>query len=137
MATEGFPRVAILGGVFTKITPGVVKWIGSTVAIGSGCAGGVSSSVLKNELESGEDLVEANRKALLSFFSEMSGTVVGSIISGIGAELQAAASLTKNPKRGLAVKYFFGTFAASVGSGFLCFEGWEYLERNRQNHGSK
>ena len=133
MATEGFPRVAILGGVFTKITPGVVhKWIGSTVAIGSGCAGGVSSSVLKNELDSGEDLVEAKSEgfAFVSC-SGMSGTVVGSIISGIGAELQAAASLTKNPKRGLAVKYFFGTFAASVGSGFLCFEGWEYLEGNR------
>ena len=101
------------------------------MAIGSGCAGGVSSSsVLKNELDLGEDIEDLKGIILIS------GIVSGSMFSGVQAEMQAEAILIKNPK-GVLAKYSFGTFMASVGSAFLCFEGWEYLESNRQNHGSK
>ena len=138
MATEGFPRVASLGGLVSKITtPGVVKWIGSTLAIGSGCTMGASlSSALNNEPKPGEDIEEMTWGGFLFLLAELSGIGFGSSLSGVGAEMQAEASLTKNPKGALA-KYAFGTFMASIGSVILCSEGWEYLERNRQNHGSK
>ena len=141
MATEGFPRVASLGRVFTKISPGVVKWIGSTLAIGSGCATGVTLSVSKNEFESGEDTEGVVWRVL--FVLETTGVALGIIISELGAGIQSVDILYKNyPKRVkyppkevfVKHKYAFGTFRtfmASVGSGFLCFEGWEYLEGNR------
>ena len=128
MATEGFPRVASLGGFFSKIiTPGAVKWIGSTMAIGASCVGGATVSGLKNELESGKGIEEAAWKASILFFG-VGGTVWGSVLSGLGAWDQANYRSKKNPT-GVFAKHLFGTAIASVGSWFLCFEGREYLEK--------